>query len=84
MGFEPTITLSLSNSDYSSVKKTFQAQASASVGIGPFSFGASYSNYSDKEAVNYNDASCSITAGPVMSSLPILLGVVCTKLGNQT
>ncbi|MEI7873838.1 MAG: hypothetical protein WCK95_17040 [Alphaproteobacteria bacterium] len=84
VGFEPTITLSLSNAAYSSVAKTFQAQASTSVGIGPFSFGASYSNYSDKQSMSYNEASCKITAGPVMSSLPILLGVVCTKLGNQT
>jgi hypothetical protein len=81
IGFEPTITLQLANSDYSSYKSTFQAQATASVDIGPFSIGsASYSTYSDKESVSFDDDSSTVVIGPVKSTMPLLLGVISTKL----
>jgi hypothetical protein len=81
VGFEPTITLTLENSDYNSFKSQYQAQATGSLNIGPFSIGsASYSTYSDKSSISYDDASSSITIGPVKSSLPLLLGVISTKL----
>ncbi len=81
VGFEPTITVSLENADYSSFKNTFQAQATASVNIGPFSIGsASYSTYGDMGNVSFNDSSSSIVIGPVKSTLPLLLGVISTKL----
>ena len=81
IGFEPTITLTLSNADYDSVKSQYQAQATASLNIGPFSIGsASYSTYSDKTAISYDDSSSTITIGPIKSSLPLLLGVISTKL----
>lgn len=80
VGFEPAMTLTLDNQDYSDVKSAFQAQGSASVDIGPFSLGdASFSTYSDKENMSFNDDACTITINKVPSSLPILLGVICTK-----
>jgi hypothetical protein len=81
IGFEPTITLKLENSDYSSFKNQYQAQTTASIDIGPFKIGsASVSTYSDKTDIKYDDASSTITIGPVKSSLPLLLGVISTKL----
>jgi hypothetical protein len=81
IAFEPTITLSLENSDYTSFKNNYQAQATASVNIGPFSIGhASYSTYGDKSDMDFNDDDSSIVIGPVKSTLPLLLGVISTKL----
>jgi hypothetical protein len=81
LGFEPTITLSLENSDYNSFKSTYQAQATASLNIGPFSIGnASYSTYGDKGSITFNDEKNTIVIGPVQSTLPLLLGVISTKL----
>ncbi len=81
LGFEPTITVQLENTDYSSFKNAFQAQATASVGIGPFSIGnASFSTYGDKGDVRFDDDTSSFVVGPVKSTLPLLLGVVSTKL----
>jgi hypothetical protein len=81
IGFEPTITLQLLNADYSSFKKNWQAQATASVNIGPFSIGnASFSTYGDKGDVTFNDQESTIVIGPVKSALPLLLGVISTKL----
>jgi hypothetical protein len=81
LGFEPTITLQLENSDYTSFKNTYQASATASVNIGPFSIGnASYSTYGSKGNMSFNDQKSSIVIGPVQSTLPLLLGVISTKL----
>lgn len=81
IGFEPAITLSLENMDYKSYRNTFKAQATASLSIGPFSIGrASYSTYGDKSDMHFNDEDNSITIGPVKSTLPVLLGVISTKL----
>lgn len=81
VGFEPTIVLTLENADYDSFKSQYQAQATASLNIGPFRIGsASYSTYSDKTAIKCDDSTSTITIGPVKSSLPLLLGVISTKL----
>lgn len=81
LGFEPTITLTLENSDYSSFKSTYQASATASLNIGPFSIGnASYSTYGGKSNMTFNDQKNTIVVGPVQSTLPLLLGVISTKL----
>jgi hypothetical protein len=81
IGFEPAITMTLDNTDYSAYKSSFQAQATTSVNIGPFSIGgASYSTYGSKSSVSFHDDSNSITIGPVKSTVPLLLGVVSTKL----
>jgi hypothetical protein len=81
LGFEPTITLTLENSDYTSFKNTYQAQATASLNIGPFSIGnASFSTYGDKGNMSFNDQKNTIVIGPVESTLPLLLGVISTKL----
>jgi hypothetical protein len=74
IGFEPKITMTLENSDYASFKNQYQAQATASLDIGPFSIGsASYSTYGDKTDVQYDDETSTITIGPIKSSVPLLL-----------
>ena len=81
IGFEPKLELTLDNADYQEVKTSFQAQTSASIGIGPFRIGkASFSTYGSKDDMSYNDESHTITIGPIKSTLPMLLGVICSKL----
>lgn len=83
VGFEPTITLKMEASDYSNVKNTWQAQASVSIGVGPFTLGsASVSTYGTKQNIKWDDASATVTIGPVTSTLPILLGVMSQQLGS--
>lgn len=84
VGFCPTINLTMSASDYSNVKSKWQAQATVSIGIGPFRIGsASFSSYGEKQNVRYNDASATITVGPVQSTLPMLLGVISQRLAQS-
>jgi hypothetical protein len=80
LGFEPTIKIKLSTSDYSQLKTAWQAQASLSVGVGPFSFGGSGGANSSKDQIHYDDATSSITIGPIKSTMPVLLGVVASAL----
>ncbi|WP_236702016.1 hypothetical protein [Cupriavidus basilensis] len=83
VGFQPTVTLKMAASDYSNVKNSWQAQATASIGIGPFRLGsATVSTYGTKQDIKWDDASATVTIGPVSSTLPILLGVVSQKLGT--
>lgn len=82
VGFEPTITLKMSASDYSNVKKSWTAEATTSIGIGPFRLGnLSGSANGTKQDINFSDASATVTIGPLKSALPVLLGVVSQKLG---
>ncbi|WEK31849.1 MAG: hypothetical protein P0Y58_06530 [Candidatus Pseudomonas phytovorans] len=82
VGFEPTINLKMSASDYSNVKSSWQAQATTSIGIGPFRLGSlSGSANGTKQDINFDDASASVTIGPLKSALPVLLGVISQKLG---
>lgn len=81
IGFEPKIELSLDNQDYQSMKLSWQAKASASIGIGPFRIGsATVSTYGNKGEIQYNDDSSTITIGPIKSTMPLLLGVIASKL----
>ncbi|BAY23377.1 hypothetical protein NIES2100_31420 [Calothrix sp. NIES-2100] len=80
VGFEPQIKLTLSQADYQSAKSSFQASATASIGVGPFQFGsATFSTNGSKSNISYDDNSNSITMGG-NSTLPILLGVISNKL----
>lgn len=82
-GFQPTVKLKMTASDYSNVKNSWQAQATASIGIGPFRIGsATVSTSGTKQDIKWDDASATVTIGPVSSTLPILLGVVSQKLGG--
>lgn len=81
VGFEPKLELTLDNSDYSDFKDSFHANATASLSIGPFRIGsASTSTYSEKNDVSFSDETSTITIGPIKSTLPLLLGVICSKL----
>lgn len=83
LGFEPTIKIKLASADYDRLKSSWQSQASASVGVGPFSFSSSSSSSganSSKDQIHYDDTSSSITIGPIKSTMPVLLGVVSSKL----
>jgi hypothetical protein len=80
LGFEPTIEITLSASDYKSLKTAWKTEASLSVGIGPFSFGSSGDANGSTDQIHYDDAKSSIKIGPVKSIMPVLLGVVSSKL----
>jgi hypothetical protein len=84
VGFEPTVKLKMSASDYSNVKSSWQAQTTASIGIGPFRIGsATVSTNGAKQNIKWDDAGATVTFGPVASTLPILLAVVSQKLGGK-
>jgi hypothetical protein len=81
VGFEPKLELTLDNSDYKEFKNSFNASTTASLSIGPFRIGkASTSTYSKKSDVSFSDETSTITVGPIKSTLPLLLGVICSKL----
>lgn len=80
LGFEPTIKISMAAADYNRVKSAWQTQATLTVGVGPFSFGGSGGANSSKDQIHYDDASLSITIGPIKSTMPVLLGVISSEL----
>ena len=81
VGFEPEITITLDKSDYDKFTQTWQANASASLNIGPFRIGsANVSTYGSREDVSFNESACQIKVGPVKSTVPLLLGVISTKI----
>ena len=80
LGFEPTITVKLSAADYSRLKSSWQTEASVAVGVGPFSFSGSGGANSSKDNIQYDDATSSIRIGPIKSTMPVLLGVVSSKV----
>lgn len=80
LGFEPTITVKLSAADYSRLKSSWQTEASVAVGVGPFSFSGSGGANSSKDNIQYDDATSSIKIGPIKSTMPVLLGVVSSKV----
>ncbi|MHA6287176.1 hypothetical protein [Maricaulis sp. CAU 1757] len=81
IAFEPQITLTLSNADYSYLKSAFKTETTTSVSIGPFRIGgAKHSAYANSKDVKFDDNSNTISLGPIKSTLPILLGVISSKM----
>jgi len=81
VGFEPEITLTLEQSDYDKFVQTWQANASASLNLGPFRIGsANVSTYGSRQDISFNASSRQIKIGPVKSTVPLLLGVISTKI----
>lgn len=81
VGFQPKITMTLAASDYTSFKSQFEQSSTLSVKVGPFTVGsASESSYSDKENVTFNDSNNSFSIGPVQTTIPNIIGVVCSKI----
>jgi hypothetical protein len=81
IGFEPSIVISLENSDYQQFKRRCQTQLTTSVDVGPFRIGSrSRSERSKMSNIHYDDARSTVTIGPMKQTLPMLLGVVSTRL----
>lgn len=80
LGFQPSVKIKMSAADYNRVKTDWQSQASARGSFGPFSFGASSSANSSKDDIHYDDAAATITITPGPSTMPVLLGVISSKL----
>ncbi|GLX77748.1 hypothetical protein tinsulaeT_10880 [Thalassotalea insulae] len=81
VGFEPEITLTLDQADYDKFVQTWQANASASLNLGPFRLGsANVSTYGSRQDINFDASSRQIKIGPVKSTVPLLLGVISTKI----
>ena len=84
LGFEPGIELRLSGESYRHAKSQWEAHGEAALNIGPFRFGGPGFAMTDKrENVMWRDEERSITVPTVKSRLPLLLGVICTKLGQS-
>lgn len=83
VGFCPTITMTLDQATYNSYKNQFQQTTTLGGGFGPFFWGeGTYSSYADKSSIQFSDQSNSITMGPIQSTVPLLLGVISSKLGS--
>ena len=81
IGFQPSITLSMSQENFSSFQSTFQSQTTAGVGFGPFVAGETHSSsYANKSGVAFDAQSNTVTVSPPPSSVPILLGVISSRL----
>ncbi len=81
IGFEPTLTLKMSHSDYTALSSQFKSQTNVGFGFGPFVIGSgSLSTYSDKSSVAFNDANTTIVISPPPSTVPILLGILSSRL----
>lgn len=75
VGFEPMVVLTLDSSDYRMFKDRCSARANASLKIGPFGFDGV-----GKTGIEFDDERSVITVRASEKPLPLLLGVVSTKL----
>lgn len=81
IGFAPSIVIKLESSDYNRFKARCQVRSANSLKIGPFRIGGALdADRSDRTGIAYDDAKSIITIHPVKRNLPLLLGVVSTKL----
>ena len=81
IGFNPTITLSMSHQDYSSFQSSFQSETTAGASFGPFVIGDVHSTaYNDKASVAFDSSSGTIKIAPPPSTVPTLLGMISTRL----
>ena len=81
IGFQPSITLSMSQENFSTFQSTFQSQTTAGMGFGPFVVGETHSStYANKSGVAFDAQSATVTVSPPPSTVPVLLGVISTRL----
>lgn len=81
IGFQPKITMSVSASDYKTFKSNFQESVNVSYRLGPFTIGGgNQSVYSEKSSVKFDDSGHSFSIGPVVSTVPQVIGVISTKI----
>lgn len=81
VGFQPKVTMSLASADYNSFKSQFQQSSTLAIKVGPFTVGSVHeSSYSQKQNVQFDDSNNSFTIGPVETTIPNVIGVVCSKL----
>ncbi len=81
IGFNPTITLGMSHSDYASMSSQFHSDSTGGLSFGPFVLGDVHaSSYANKSAVAFDDSSATIRIAPPSSTVPILLGVISSRL----
>jgi len=81
IGFNPTITLSMSNKDYSSFQSSFESTTNGGASFGPFVVGDVHSSvYSNKAGVAFDSSSGTIKISPPATTVPILLGMISSRL----
>ncbi|MDP3372547.1 MAG: hypothetical protein Q8S21_06660 [Candidatus Paracaedibacteraceae bacterium] len=81
LGFEPAISLTLEKTDYSKTTDYFHTEASAGLSVGPFRLGGGSASYTRSSTdIHFDDTSSTVTINPIKSSLPIVLGVISSKL----
>jgi hypothetical protein len=77
VAYQPKVSATLSQQDYSMVKSSFSAGGGLS--IGPFGFGGSYNRSSSD--VKFDDASRSFTAQDT-TEVPQVVAIICSVLPN--
>jgi hypothetical protein len=75
VGFGPSIVMKLESADYSRFKSRCESRSGAALKIGPFCFGNG-----GGAGIGYDDEQSTITIRPSQKPLPLLLGIVSTKL----
>ncbi len=81
IGFQPKITLSMSQENFATFQSTFQSQTTAGMGFGPFVVGETHSSsYANKSSAAFDAESATVTVSPPPSTVPVLLGVISTRL----
>lgn len=81
LGFEPEITLTLEKTDYEKTTSYFHSEGSAGINIGPFRIGGGSGSYTKETTdIHFDDTKSQVYVAPIKSSLPMLLGVVSSKM----
>ena len=69
--------------NFSTFASQFQSQTTAGFGFGPFVVGETHSStYADKSSASFDAESATVTIAPPPSTVPVLLGVISTRLDD--
>lgn len=80
VGFAPSVSITLDRSDYVSFKARHQALPTSLFTIGPFRVGGTSDPVFDSTRIGFDDRRMAVTIRPRRKTLPLVLGVVSTKV----
>jgi hypothetical protein len=80
VGFAPSVLITMDRSDYASFKARYQALPVSLFKIGPFRIGGTSDPVFDSTGVGFDDRRAAVTIRPRKKTLPLVLGVVSTKV----
>jgi hypothetical protein len=79
-GFAPSIDITMDRSDYVSFKARYHALPNSLFTIGPFRIGGTSDPVFDSTRIGFDDRRSAVTIGPCKKTLPLVLGVVSSKV----